>query len=215
MSLPPVFSPYSADHALVGGLKVPETGRHTPDRPSNCPRLDLTSGLQLADSTVSQESSLMELPIELIIASFDTLRLEPVAQTALSMSCKKLLQISSTTTLLSCCLKPGSSHRTLLSTIGPRINNNNTSRISPAWHICQPCGKLKPTSAAYWAAKRNDVRYEDDGVPQWLWNVGVRNFTTKKSAACLNCEVAHWRNFLTRLVNMGLCDLGAEIGAYR
>jgi hypothetical protein len=183
----------------------------------------LIPNLQLIASTIEQPARLTRLPSELILQIFEALESDPIGQITLAMSCKKLLGVSQMITIHTCCLAPGSIHRALLLCyIHPRVVETSpgasssilciqttrgtlavppgyynlaprTANLSPDWHICGPCGKLRPTSVTYW----EDKRMQHGGMYgfEYAWNVAAAKFSAKVKVGppdtkCPECEVA-------------------------
>jgi len=133
---------------------------------------------------------------------FNTLKSDSVAQVSLAMTCKRLLHISTMTPILICCMiRPWGARRyRLLNYVYPRITNpDGTTHRSPAWHICQQCTKLRPTSVTYWEEKEMRERVgnpeEDDAVPAWAWSAAIREFAEKTAVKCPDCATARWKDF--------------------
>ncbi|KAL3455353.1 hypothetical protein BJX64DRAFT_272607 [Aspergillus heterothallicus] len=168
-------------------------GDHQPSR-------GLIASRSLTVPTIPQSSRLLALPTELLLNIYAQLENDPITQVCFAMSSRRTLEISSMSPIYTCCIAPGTPNRAnLLLAIHPLTTSLFLTvhrTLSPAWHICLKCGKLKPTSAEYWAVKK--IRCAELlHIRDWEWDRAVRNFDMKTVMACPACDLAWWSGWFS------------------
>ncbi|CEN61125.1 hypothetical protein ASPCAL07789 [Aspergillus calidoustus] len=69
----------------------------------------------------------------------------------------------------------------------------STANLSPEWHICGPCGKLRPTRANYWEERRRQHDFVSGCGYEPIWHRAAAQFCMKRGGPhtkCPECEVA-------------------------
>ncbi|KAL2825548.1 hypothetical protein BJY01DRAFT_256235 [Aspergillus pseudoustus] len=189
MASPPLCS--NGEHSPSNGLRLPEA---------------------LSPSTITQPSLLLHLPTELLVLIYAHIESDPFSQIMFAFTCKRALEISSLYGLFTCCIAPGTTLRTqLLYAIHPLSTFHTPSlhlnpTFSPAWHVCETCGKLKPTRAEYWSWKKEQAYAH---IPDWAWNGAVRRFMCKQVRKCPPCELNMWTDFRNVVAGTWIGSLAA------